>query len=337
MTVPVNPNGLTLKLIEFLTKLNFLPGLVKPFQIKRVAKAEAEAQRTKKLLSAMTKKEIEAINNGTHTLNEKLELIPISGYEHINFETKNFHELFIKEMNESAILDKIKEITNVSIAINHAEQILQQDSTTPSDEELNVDWFNRWKQIVGNVGDSDMQLLWGKILADAIKSPKTTSLRTLSFFQDLNHETAKLVNRLAPFIMDTRAIAANFVKKHFKLEELMLLEEIGIIHASNPPLLLHKNFELLHNSYICVFNFKKTLLIARSSESQLISPECLYLTSLGQDVMRFITFNSLSHDTAIKLSESIFSNRYQVSYTNSFDEVNNGQLAWDLANEIIIP
>ena len=64
MVDPATTTELAKKLVDFLNKSNLLPALFKPWQIKRVAKAEAEAQRTKKLIFAKTKKEIEPINKG---------------------------------------------------------------------------------------------------------------------------------------------------------------------------------------------------------------------------------------------------------------------------------
>ena len=336
MVDPATTTELAKKLVDFLNKSNLLPALFKPWQIKRVAKAEAEAQRTKKLIFAKTKKEIESINNGTHTLNKNLELIPVSKDEPNNLDNDCFRELFIKAIGEESIQDKLREITNISIAIDHAEQILQQDSSIPSDDELDMDWFNRWKDMAANFSNEDMQCLWGKILADAIKSPNGASLRVLSFFQNLDHKTAKLVNDLTPFIIDGSTVSSDIVKKHYKLEDLLFFEELGILQAINSPLSYTKDFVQQNDGmYLCLVSFKNVLFIARKDTSKKLSFQAYHLTSLGRDIMRFATV-----DTCIDLSndvlEFIYKDEDSVSYIETFDINPQGLFGWNTNNEIRI-
>ena len=329
MVDPATQTALAKNLADFLNKSKFLAALFKPVQIRRIA----EAQRIKKLISAKTKKDIESINNGTHTLNKKLELIPVSKDEPNNLDNDWFRESFIKAIGEESIQDKLRECNNISKAIDHAEQILQQDSSIPSDDELDMDWFNRWKAMATNFSNEDMQCLWGKILADAIKSPNGASLRVLSFFQNLDHKTAQLINNFMPFIINSSTVSSDIVKKHYEFEDLLFFEELGILQAINSPLSYTKDFVQQNDGrYLCLVSFKNVLFIARKDTPKKLSFECYNLTSLGRDIMRFArvdTYIDLSNDVL----EFIYKDEDYVSSIEIFNINPQGLSEWNTNHE----
>ena len=50
-----------------------------------------------------------------------------------------------------------------------------------SDEPVNPDWFARWRREACLIGEPEMQVLWGRILAEEVKKPHAISLRLWIF------------------------------------------------------------------------------------------------------------------------------------------------------------
>ena len=53
------------------------------------------------------------------------------------------------------------------------------DETAVADKSVDIDWISRLFNIVEDIGNEEMQYIWGKILAGEIKNPGKFSLRTL--------------------------------------------------------------------------------------------------------------------------------------------------------------
>ena len=87
-----------------------------------------------------------------------------------------------------------KRQANIVTVVNQAALELE-DSRVPA-VEPNHDWTARFFGEVQDVSSADMQVLWGRVLAGEVRTPGTTSMRTLGILKDVDATTARLFSRL---------------------------------------------------------------------------------------------------------------------------------------------
>jgi len=172
-------------------------GCFKPFQIKRVAKAEAEAD----IIKAMA----------------KIKITDLSHRAVVRF-----------VVEETKKQDNIERITEKAIP-----QL--SESSTPQDME--DDWITNFFDKCRIVSDEEMQLLWAKVLAGEANSPGTYSKRTVNSLGSLDKFDAQLFTKLCsfvwliggsfPLIYDEEASIYNDQEINFST--LTHLDDIGLI------------------------------------------------------------------------------------------------------------
>jgi len=176
-------------------------GLFEPWQIKRVAKAEAEASLIK------AKAEIEITDLHRRAIRR-----------------------FVEE--EATRQKNMEEITKKALPQ------LESDSD-PS--KMENDWITNFFDKSRIVSDKDMQDLWARILAGEANSPGTYSKRTVNFLGDLDKRDALLflalcrfgwfVVKFTPLIFDVQAQIYNDAGLNF--ESITHLDSIGLIRFDN--------------------------------------------------------------------------------------------------------
>lgn len=66
---------------------------------------------------------------------------------------------------------------------------------------VNSDWICSFFDFIANISDSNMQLLWGKLLAGEIEKPGRFSMRTLDVLRKLSQKEATIFCKVAPYIL----------------------------------------------------------------------------------------------------------------------------------------
>jgi len=135
-------------------------GLFKPYQIVRLAKAEAQAD----LVRAEGRIEIS------------------------DLQRRAFHR-FLEE--EGKRQKNIEDITQKALPL------LAEDSKP---NEVEDDWITNFFDRCRLISDDEMQSLWSKVLAGEANSPGTYSKRTVNFLSDLDKSDAELFTRLCGFV-----------------------------------------------------------------------------------------------------------------------------------------
>lgn len=120
-------------------------------------------------------------------------------------------------------------------------------SETPVDE----DWKFHFFKVAEDITDSDMQALWGKILAGEVASPGSYSRRTLEVLRNLSKREAELFERvcslaftrgwmvrLIPTQPPIEAMLPGHTSLDFKefgvsLDDLLMLESAGLLVAND--------------------------------------------------------------------------------------------------------
>jgi hypothetical protein len=154
---------LVLRLWDSIEKLTI--GILKPTQMKRLAKVESELALQKLL-------DDEKANRIT------LELV-----------LKNKKEdAFPKDilLSDSILNQRLREELNATNSIVHAHKELsgEKDAKIPK-QEVEEDWVHRWYSYASKVSNDELQQLWGKILSGEIKKPNTMSYRLMDFIDKL--------------------------------------------------------------------------------------------------------------------------------------------------------
>jgi len=198
----VNLGGLAKPADTLIKKVSSaIGGIFEPWQIKRVAKAKAEAS----LINART--EIEITDLHRRAIHRFVE------------------EEAIRQENMETITEK---------AIPKLEE-----GSDPS--KMEDDWVTNFFDKSRIVSDSEMQDLWASILAGEANSPGTYSKRTVNFLADLDKRDAELFSALCsfgwfvgsftPLIFDVNAPIYN--EKGLNFNTLTHLDNIGLIQFNN--------------------------------------------------------------------------------------------------------
>jgi hypothetical protein len=193
-------------------------GIFEPYQIKRIAKADAEA--------AVIRAQAEIQVTDLHR--------------------RAMHR-FIEEEGQKQ--KNIEDITNRALP-------LLSDKTDA--EKMNDDWVTNFFDKSRIVSDKEMQGLWARVLAGEANAPGTYSKRTVNFLGDLDKVDADLFTKLCsygwqignvvPLIFDVRAKI--YEENGITFATLSHLESIGLIQFNHLSgfrrLKLPKKFHLLY-------------------------------------------------------------------------------------------
>jgi len=134
-------------------------GLYKPYQIRRVAEAEAEAE----------------------IIREKAQ-IEITDLQH-----RALARFVSEEAQKQANIESI------------TEKAIPQLNASSNPQNMENDWITNFFDKCRIVSDEDMQLLWAKVLAGEANSPGTYSKRTVNSLGSLDKRDAQLFTNLCSF------------------------------------------------------------------------------------------------------------------------------------------
>ncbi len=212
-------------------------GFLKPYQMKREAKAKEEIRiemaKTKALIKEMKKK-----NNSEDLYfpgnRDDKDLESLQPYIDMSIVS----DVISKDM----ILDRLNEEINVASAILNAEGLLLGSGSigneTESVNDLDEDWLIKWRDKAAKTSSEDLQMLWGRILAGEVQSPGLFSYRTLDFLSSITFEEAVLIGRLKELVINDVFVfnsSSNGIAMSSPLApvlssfEVAELEEMGII------------------------------------------------------------------------------------------------------------
>lgn len=180
---------------------NAVGGLFKPYQVKRMAKAEAEAA----IIKAQTEIEITDLHR------------------------RAVHR-WIEE--EAQCQKNMEDITN---------KALPQLNEKANPDSIENDWLVNFFDKSRIVSDNEMQSLWSRVLAGEANTPGSYSKRTVNFLSDLDKVDADLftkicgfgwmIGNLVPLVFDVQAEIYNTHGINFNT--LSHLESIGLIQFGN--------------------------------------------------------------------------------------------------------
>lgn len=272
-------------------------GLLKPWQARRVGRAENDIERERILIIAQAQRDAEQIAQGKKTLSidgNSLRLIESHGHPDSSASAFVQSTNLAGRANDAVVADAIRRDINVAKALLTAEQTLKGDSQEPPAQSVDDDWLYRWRDNASGVSNEKLQILWGRILAGEIKAPGNYSFRTLEFLRNLTQTEAKKIERLSPFVVEDsiyRDAKEILIDAGVSFEFLLSMQELGVLSGVDIPGLrmTMKSFET--SRFICLLKANGTALIATAQDASIVINLPVYkLTEIGAQILRLCMF-----------------------------------------------
>lgn len=205
----------------------------KPWQIKRVAEANAEAK------CIETQAECDAI-----VQKARAEAFARCEQERIR---KEFNQSFQidKTIAEPAIrrmvCEEVKKQFNMESILSQAIPLLKETATPEAmDEDWIMDFFNKAR----NISNEDMQRMWAKLLAEEANSPNSIrkkSLFVLSNMSKFDAQTFEKLSSLSIEILGGPIFFEFIIREKFGLKYFEIMQnlcELGLLHFSSSSFML---------------------------------------------------------------------------------------------------
>jgi len=266
--------------------------IYEPTHIKRMAKAKAEEIR---LISAASEE------------NMNLPILYLNG--NVEIDTKSGEELALRAQNR-LFHKEVQRQNNIETTIRHAYNDLQAEEVV-SAEPVDQDWATRFFNIVGEVNNEDMQVLWGKILSGEVKQPGSYSLRTLETLRNLSKKEAEAFTKITNYVLQSNATFLIYRDQDFldsvgiKYADILLLDESGLLKGDTT-LQYTMSFTEQRNTFGLIYQNKIVLLHDKNTEDRKINVPCYVLTKAGSEIYSISSKNndeSYINNTATKLKE----------------------------------
>lgn len=238
-------------------------GVFRPYQIKRIAEAEAEAAVIKAQADAQAAKMTAESDIEVTNLRQR------AVYRLIEEET--IHQKSIEDVIVKALPDLNKD----------------------ADPEAMVDdWIANFFDKCRIISNSEMQSLWARLLAGEANSPGTYSKRTVNFVSELDKKEADLFTKLCGFgwVIEEELMPFVFnydseiyIKHELCFENLSHLDSIGLIHFDYSFNFAWEFLDTNVETYV-VHYYETPLNLEFSSNYKKIQAGGVSLTKIGQEL-----------------------------------------------------
>lgn len=200
-----------------------------------------------------------------------------------------------------------KNLENV-IEIASADLVLENEIV---DETVDDDWFTRLFSIAKDVSSTEMQYVWGKILAGEIKRPGSFSLRTLDAIRNLSQKEAKIFQKILPLIIESdgdyfiTSESSIYNKYDVAYDDIMILDECGLVVSDgmiSSTITISKDSIIMHNRNLA-------LLALDVKERKTFTFGLHALTNAGKELLSILEYEP--------------NDRFFINFSKYFSEENN--------------
>lgn len=235
---------------------------------------------------------VEAVGMGIFSLIFYRGKISTSEFE--KWKTKKLGEIADELLDSGLMTPKeLYETKNFSSICEKADKLYKQKKNSGSkDKKFNFDWFIRFYEAVGDIGDEEMQDIWAKILADEVRCPGNYSLRTIETLKNLTATEAKVFQKISKYALYSNKHLYIPNEKDFldsqniPFEDLMKLEDCGLLRMQ--PFLTITSSLVKGISNCLLANTKKYVVIASNSSGiqQKIELHIYSFTEAGKELYK---------------------------------------------------
>ncbi|PIR55173.1 hypothetical protein COU74_02095 [Candidatus Peregrinibacteria bacterium CG10_big_fil_rev_8_21_14_0_10_36_19] len=166
-------------------------------------------------------------------------------------------------------------------------------------EQIEDDWIASFFNRAKHVSDTDMQMLWSKILAGESNQPGSFSKRTIDFLGALEKHEAELFRDLCTYnwmidkdTKEYRPFIHNhlneiYSKRNLTFSELQHLDKIGLIHFQENPLAHYTIKNVNKNCKIWYQNSMYSLVFPK--DENMLNTGQVILTYMGHELSKIFT------------------------------------------------
>lgn len=297
MKIPLNKKAIE-KIWDLAVK-HVLPNILTPegTRLRGMARADVRAYEMRAI--AQAEQDIEDIKNGRARFNSDGQLVPVSQLNDDSVigilpEDSQVSQLMVGAAQTVAYLQNLERHTNLRRIFSIAEQEAKE---TPdehvSDDVVDPGWFARWRDGAQDVSGEEMTLLWARVLAGEAAQPDTFSLHTVDLLRNLSRADAKLIERVAPFVINNDILRNMCTEDTLPFTDLLDLSDIGILKGVESRGLTNTitsvSEDKFENYLIC--NNKSILIYHKISKKDL-RYESIRVTRVGQEILSLGTFEA---------------------------------------------
>ena len=204
-------------------------------------------------------------------------------------------------------------------------------------DKVSVDWATRFFNIVQDISEDEMKLIWGKLLAGEVETPGSYSLRTLELLKNLSSDEARLFSEVSNLALrrvnEVLIIRRDNINEEygFTFDNIWALADAGLIKPIlNTAMVLgptteEGNFILEFGKYVVKAVIKDKITI----------PSYIY-TNAGAQIFKFIENQEHDLDYLKKVLKSISNDnvRFQVYKITKWNSDNDFDI--DEKNALVI-
>ena len=205
------------------------------------------------------------INRIAKTMRKNVDIPMLYDKNGVLIDTRDFQEIYKRTVSRMEF-QELRKQQNIENVIKESYKELK-DVECVSDEPVDSDWVSRFFNSVENIGNEEIQKIWGRMLAGEIKSPNTYSFRTMEILKNMTTKEIELFQKLASIcisINNDYLISSNVeILGKFGLifSDLILLEECGLLSIQelsiNPIITENKEIFLSQGRYQSFISLKK--------------------------------------------------------------------------------
>jgi hypothetical protein len=296
---------------------------LKPWQLKREARAQIEIRREEMLALAQAERDVDDIRSGRKQLSSdgRLIALPAPSLPSLSEPTPPHigAEVLAQIASHGIVADHIRREVNLSKSVIFAERELEQDPQAPPSRKVEGDWLFRWRDCASAVSSEELQDLWGRVLAGEIKSPGSFSLRALEFLRNISQDEATAIAKVSQFVINDVVFRGDKVilnEEGITDSFLLSMQQLGVLAGVEAIGLTITWKSADSSSFIRPLTSNgRVLLVKHDDANKEIQLPIYQLTSIGHQILRLGRFEP--HDVYLrKLGQAIKSQGFEVVLAN---------------------
>ncbi len=208
-------------------------------------------------------------------------------------ELPNFND-FVERANYRLTYQELLKQRNIESVLDKTYTALECTDAVVADP-VCVDWISSFFDFVANVSDSEMQVLWSKLLQGEISCPGSFSIRTLDLLRKMTTYEANIFKKVVPYILkgtDSNSFDGNAFyllddisehKPELTFGDIGILKAAGIISYDS----IAFNCILQPNETEAIENLNKKITIKNIGNNEIKITNGVYvLTEFGRDLYK---------------------------------------------------
>lgn len=130
------------------------------------------------------------INRIAKTMRKNVDIPMLYDKNRVLIDTRDFQEIYKRTVSRMKF-QELRKQQNIENVIKESYKELK-DVESVFNELVDSDWVSHFFNSVENIGNEEIQKIWGRMLAGEIKSPNTYSFRTMEVLKNMTTREVEL-------------------------------------------------------------------------------------------------------------------------------------------------